>query len=203
MFSWVRIGDGCSLMDWYSLIKLLHVISAIIWLGGGFALVVLGIAGDRARDDEAVGRIVDHVIFLTPRLLMPAAIGAFTFGAIATWMVWSLSYLWIWIGLVGFASTFVMGFFVLRPRSEAFGKVTAAEGYSDRAIAMARDLLAHAKFDYVMMFIVVADMVFKPSLNDWPLLIVFAGVLVAGAATFLLPAMRKGEQVDARMPASP
>src|ERR1044071_201266 len=105
-------------MDWYSLFKFLHVSAAILWLGGGFALVALGIAADRARDNEAIGRIVDQVIFLTPRLMIPAAVAAFFFGAITAWLAWSLSYLWIWIGLIGFASTFLMGLLVLKPRAD-------------------------------------------------------------------------------------
>ena len=137
-----------------------------------------------------------------PRLAlrrMAAAISAFVFGAIATWLAWNLTYLWIWIGLIGFAATFGMGFFVLRPRSEAIGKIIAAEGYSDRGAGMARDLLAHAKFDYVMMIIVVADMIFKPSLNDWPVLVVFAVVLVVGGAFFLLPGALRTPSLVARM----
>ena len=184
-------------MDWYSLVKFLHVGSAIIWVGGGFALVVLGIAADRARDNEGIGRIVDYVIFLTPRLLVPAAISAFLFGALATWLAWSLSYLWIWIGLIGFATTFMMGFFVLKPQSEAVGRVVAVEGYSDRAVAMGRELLGRAKFDYVLMAVVVADMIFKPTVNDWPLLVVFAVAVAAGAAYFLTPTLLKGGQAQA------
>ena len=178
-------------MDWYSLFKFLHVSAAILWLGGGFALVALGIAADRARDNDAIGRIVDQVIFLTPRLMIPAAIAAFFFGAITAWLAWSLSYLWIWIGLIGFASTFLMSILVLKPRADAIGKVTAAEGYSDRAAAMGRELLSHAKFDFVILFVIVADMVFKPTLSDWPLLLAFAVVLVGGAFYFLAPTLRK------------
>src|ERR1044072_3702060 len=96
-------------MDWESVFKFLHVSAAILWLGGGFALVALGIAADRARDNDAIGRIVDHVIFLTPRLMIPAAIAAFFFGAITAWLPWSLSYLWIWICLIRFSSMFLIG----------------------------------------------------------------------------------------------
>jgi len=30
-------------MDWYSIIKFLHVSSAVIWIGGAFIMVILGV----------------------------------------------------------------------------------------------------------------------------------------------------------------
>lgn len=124
-------------MDFYSLFKFLHVVSVIVWLGAGFLLVLLGAIAERSRNNPDFGRIVDQVAYLSPGLFVPAAISAFVFGALTAWLGWSLSYLWIWLGLVGFVATFVTGNFVLRPRSEAIAKVVAAEGYSDRAVAMA------------------------------------------------------------------
>jgi hypothetical protein len=62
---------------------------------------------------------------------------------------------------------------------------------------MGRELLGRAKFDYVLMAVVVADMIFKPTVNDWPLLVVFAVVVVAGAAYFLTPTLLKGGQAQA------
>jgi Predicted integral membrane protein (DUF2269) len=189
-------------MDWGSLFKFCHVCSVIIWLGSGFVLVALGWKAERSRDNAEFGRIVDQVVYLSPRLFVPAAVCALLFGALTVyfegWDMTSSSNLWIWIGLLGFAATFVTGNFVLRPRSEAVMKVVGAEGYSDRAVAMGSDLLAIAKFDFTMLFVVVADMVMKPSLNNWVTIAVFAIVLVAAAALFLAPAMRKGSAAMAR-----
>src|SRR5262249_52278247 len=134
-------------MDWYTLFKFLHVVSVIIWLGAGFGLVVLGIFAERARNNAQFGQVVDHVAFLSPRLFVPASASAVVFGVIAAFIYSLYGSLWVWIGLAGFASTFFTGNFVLRPKSEAVAKVVAAEGYSDRAVAMGSDLLNIAKFD--------------------------------------------------------
>jgi hypothetical protein len=64
--------------------------------------------------------------------------------------------------------------------------------------ASARELLAVVKFDFVMLFVVVADMVFKQAVNDWPVLVAFAIVLLAGAAFFLAPIQRGKERAPAK-----
>jgi hypothetical protein len=42
----------------------------------------------------------------------------------------------------------------------------------------------------VLLFTVVADMVLKPDLGDWPVLLVMVIVLAAAGAVFLSPVMR-------------
>jgi uncharacterized membrane protein len=185
-------------MDYYSLFKFLHVASVIIWLGGGFTLVVLGVAANRARSNEQLGRVIENVTFLSPRLFVPSSLAAFVFGAIAAYLAWNLHYVWIWLGLAGFAATFATGILVAAPRSAALAKVIAAEGYSDAMAASGRELLAVVKFDFVVLFVVVADMVFKPAVNDWPVLVAFVIVLLAGAAFFLAPILRGKELAPAK-----
>jgi len=185
-------------MDYYPLFKFLHVASVIIWLGGGFALVALGVAADRARSNEQLGRVIENVAFLSPRLFVPSSLAALVFGAITAYLAWSLSYVWIWLGLAGFAATFATGIFVAAPRSAALAKVIAAEGYGDAMAASGRELLAVVKFDFVMLFVVVADMVFKPAVNDWPVLLAFAIVLLAGATIFLTPILRGQKREPAK-----
>lgn len=187
-------------MDYYSLFKFLHVASVIIWLGAGFALVMLGVAADRIRSNEQFGRVIENMAFLSPRLFIPSSLAALIFGAIATYLAWSLSYLWIWIGLAGFAATFATGILVAAPRSAALTKVIAAGGYSDAMVASGKELLTILKFDFVMLFVVAADMVFKPTLNDWPVLVTFAIVLLAAAAFFLAPILLGQQRAPARPP---
>jgi uncharacterized membrane protein len=184
-------------VDWYSLFKFLHVAAAIVWIGAGIGLLVLGIAAKRAQDRQAYVNVIQQVTFLGPRLFVPSAIAALVTGATAAWLMWSLSYLWIWIGLIGFAATFATGNFLIRPRSEAVAELIAGHGYSEQARDAADEILTLAKFDYLMLFVVVADMVYKPALNDWPLLLVMVIALAAGGAFFLSPVLRKPAAVRA------
>ncbi len=177
-------------MDWYSLFKFVHVAAAIIWIGAGFAMVLLAIAARRATDQSEQMRVINQVVFLTPRLFMPASgivlLAGIIAAAIAPWNT-----LWMWIGVLGFASTFSTGFFLIRPRADAISAMGAAGGLSEAGRALGDELLAISKFDYIVLFVVVADMVFKPGWGDWPLLLVMLAVLIGGGFAFLTPVIRK------------
>jgi uncharacterized membrane protein len=177
-------------MDLYLLLKFVHVIAAVLWVGAGVGLCILGIAAAATSDRDAFMRIIRNVGFLAPRLFMPASVAAFVFGFAAAWMNWGFSMLWIWIGIVGYAATFTTGNFLLRPRAERIGALIARDGVSDEAFALGHELLQISKFDYVMLFVVIADMVFKPTLADWPVLAAMAIALVAAAMAFLPPVLR-------------
>ena len=172
-------------MDIYALFKFLHVACVIVWVGSGIGLVALGIAAERKNDKEEFGRIVAHVVFMAPRVFIPASIAALVFGLITAWLQWSFADLWIVLGLIGFAATFVTGTFFLKPRADKIAQMIAKEGYSDAVVALGRELLSVSKFDYVVLFLVVAVMVFKPTISDYGLLIAMAAILVAAGAYFL------------------
>jgi uncharacterized membrane protein len=38
-------------MDWYTLFKFLHVMTAIIWIGGAFIMLMFGINAARQKND--------------------------------------------------------------------------------------------------------------------------------------------------------
>ncbi len=177
-------------MDLYSIFLFLHIASAIVWIGAGFGLVILGIAAQRANDEAASMAIVRNVVFMAPRVFMPSSIATLIFGLINAFTTWGFGLLWIWIGLAGFAATFVTGNFFLKPRAEEVDKATQAGNHA-RALQVGNELLTLAKFDYTMLFVVVADMVFKPQLSSWLVLLVMVVVLVVAGYLFLLPVLRK------------
>ncbi len=178
-------------MDAYNLVKFLHILSAVVWVGAGVGLVILGIAADQRPDKQELVRIIRNVMFMAPRVFMPASLATLVLGLIAAWLGWGFTSLWVWIGLVGFAATFCTGNFVLKPRAEKVGVIIAREGISDEAVAVGRELLQVSKFDYVMLFVVIADMVFKPGLADWLVLAVMAVAIIAAAVGFLVPVLRQ------------
>ena len=176
-------------MGWYELLKFLHVAASIIWIGAGFGLVILGIRADKAKDNAEYGRIIQNVVYLGPRVFLPASASVLVLGVIMTFMVWGFAQLWIIVGLLGFAATFGTGNFIAKPRAEEISALMAKEGYTDEVMRQGRDLLSIAKFDYVMLFVVVADMVYKPAFNNWIVLLVMVAVLVAAGYYFLQPVL--------------
>lgn len=171
-------------MDYYSLLKLLHVLLIVIWLGGGFALVLLAARADRTRDNGELIHVVQQIIFMT-RIFIPAALGVFVLGTGMVLLNWQFSDLWVIIGLAGFAATFGMGVLALKPCAERVGMLVGKEGISPMAVAQARRLLSLAKFDFVMLFIIVADMVIKPAAENFAVLAAMALALIVAAMIFL------------------
>ena len=175
-------------MDWYSIAKFLHVVSAVCWVGGGVVLMYQAILAGRAKDDDAQMVVVKQTAALALTWFIPASLATVVFG-IATATLGNLwSEAWVILGLLGFVATFCTGNFVIKPTADAIAKAET-EGNRQLALRYGAKLMQVGKFDYVMLFTVIADMVLKPAWSDVVLLIVMAVVLVAGAVLFLLPAL--------------
>ncbi len=170
-------------MDYYSLFKLLHVLLIIVWLGGGFGLVIMATRAELARDDTELAHIVQQAIFMT-KVFIPAAIAALIFGVAMVLLTWSFSDLWVTIGLVGFALTVGTGLLVLKPRSDRIGELIAKEGISPAVTTQSHQFLRVVKFDFVMLFIVVADMVMKPTADSYVTLAAMTSALLVAAVAF-------------------
>lgn len=175
-------------MDWYSIFKFLHVSAAILWVGGGAVLVFTGIVAGRQKDMAQQLAVIGQVGMLSNIWFIPASLATVILGIIVATIgeLWDSA--WVVLGLVGFAATFCTGNFVLKPTAERVVALSK-EGKMDAAGAEGQRILAVSKFDYVMLFTVIADMVLKPAWSDLVLLAIMAVVIVVGAGLFLLPAL--------------
>jgi uncharacterized membrane protein len=184
--------SGGALMDWYTFFKFLHVASAVIWIGGAFIMVMLGANAQRAKNDAEMVGVVRQVAWAAERIYVPSSVATLVFGLIAAWLGALWGELWVILGLVGVAATIALGVVVLTPRAKAVEAGYGSGGVTPSVVAISREILTIAKFDAVLLFTVVADMVLKPSIADWWVLVVMAIVLIAAAAIWLTPVFRKG-----------
>jgi hypothetical protein len=115
---------------------------------------------------------------------------------------WGFDQLWIVLGLVGFAATFVTGLFMLKPSSERLGRDMEAAGgrLTPQLRVDLRKLIVKARVDYVVLTLVVFDMVVKPTGDDPAVLIAMAVVLIAGIA-YILARLRAIDAEAAGAPA--
>jgi uncharacterized membrane protein len=176
-------------MDLYSWMKFLHVAAAIAWLGGGITLFATALMAMRKGDTAMADAVVGQVAFLGTRWFIPASLATLVFGLLMAVMgnLWSEA--WIVLGLAGFAATFLTGLLVLKPLSERIDALNR-EGRAAEAQALGRRILQVSKFDYTMLGVVVADMVFRPGWGDTLTLGLFAVVIVGAAVLFLRPGQR-------------
>jgi len=179
-------------MDFYTIFKFLHVVAAMAWVGGGVTLFAMVIFAERAKDDAEMMRLLAGVGMMGNRWFLPASLLTLVFGIIATTLGGLWTELWVVLGLAGLVASFLTGHFVLRVKAMEAGR-SMAKGDLAQAAATGRKLICVAKFDYVVLFAVVADMVLRPGWNDFLTLGVLAAVLAAAAYFFLGIGMKSAE----------
>src|ERR1700750_1850545 len=77
-----RNVQGERAMDWYSIVKFLHIASATLWVGGGFALMLLAVRADRAGNIEGVLQAMRATGELGNRFFAPMSMLTLLFGLI-------------------------------------------------------------------------------------------------------------------------
>ena len=172
-------------MDWYSIVKLLHILSATLWVGGGFTLMVLATLADRAGNIQGTLQAVRATGELGNKFFAPMSMLTLALGLIMCWFWVGFSQLWILIGLAGYAMTFCIGMFVFKPTADRMAAMVARDGVTPAALAYGQRILRAARFDYAVMLVIMSDMVLKPTLHDFAVLVGMVLVLAAGAALAL------------------
>jgi uncharacterized membrane protein len=150
------------LYDW---LLFLHIVTAMVWVGGAVLLAALAAAVVRGRDPEDVARFGATLRLIGPRVLAPATISVFGLGI---WLVlnsaaWDFGQLWIQLALGLFAVAFVIG---AAHQSRAAVELERAAERGDHEEAhrqLVRWLWGYAVI-VVSLLAVAWDMVFKPGL---------------------------------------
>jgi uncharacterized membrane protein len=177
-------------MTLYEFLLFVHIAATVVWVGAGLCSLVLAIGYDHDGDEPAIRRFLADQERLATRLFIPASLTVVIFGIalVIESEAWSFDQLWIVLGLVGFAATFVTGLFMIKPASERIGAAMEREGgrLTPELRTDIRKLIVMARLDYVTLFLVIADMVIKPIGDDVGVLIGMAAILIAGIADIVI-----------------
>jgi uncharacterized membrane protein len=182
-------------MTWYTFFKSVHVVAAVIWVGGAlmiqaFALRILRTRDARrmaefAKDSEVIGM---RIFIPATWLLMLAAIGMM----LNLDLSWGQN--WIVFGLIAWALSFVVGAGFLGPESGRIAAIIEREGpESPAAQARISRILLISRCEVVILLAVVVNMVVKPVGNAgwfWGLLAAMVVGIAAVIATYSSSSMR-------------
>ena len=114
---------------WYSLFKTVHITFAVIWIGGGFLLALLGIIAETKNDPQEIAIVARQAAMVGEKLFAPAGLIVFLMGiAMMLNTNWGWGKFWIIAGLVGYALTFVTGIAVLAPLAKKTHASVEANG---------------------------------------------------------------------------
>jgi uncharacterized membrane protein len=150
----------------YEIYKTLHVAFAVIWVGGGIALTIIGLLAERADDPRDLATIVKYAEKLGQRVFSPSSVVVLAFG-IAMIEKGGLGWgtFWIDFALVLWAVSFAVGAGYLGPTAGKLHKLHEASGgaLTPEITAVQQRILRVIRFDAAMLLLIVVDMAAKPS----------------------------------------
>jgi uncharacterized membrane protein len=153
--------------SWYGVFKAIHVLAAIIWLGGGATITVLAWQAQRTKDNAQLLQIGKHAEWLSMRVFVPAALVVVAMGFVLMHKGdWGYGHFWTLVGLIAWGISFVVGAAFLGPESGRLAKLFEAKGAEDpEVLARLNRIISVARVDVVLILLVAADMVAKPFLT--------------------------------------
>ena len=171
-------------MTYYEVLLYLHIVLAIVWLGSGLLLQVLGFRSVSTNNLERIKGLLDDSHWLTARLFIPSSLLVFVLGVLLTIEgPWEFSELWIVIGLAGYATTFLTGLLLISRQVKTVAAVIERDGgMSPAAVEETKRLFLISRVDLVVLYTVVLDMVLKPESDDVGTLVLMAAAVAAATA---------------------
>jgi uncharacterized membrane protein len=160
---------GAIVFLWYApyslyIYKTLHVVAAVVWVGGDVTLTTLGIVFERRRDGGALAELGKMGAWIGTRVYTPALFAVFAFGA-ATVEKGNFGWgtFWIDFAIVGWAIASVVGVAFVGPELGRIDK--AAQEFGPESAEVGRRvkrLFTVFRFDTALLVLIVIDMTAKP-----------------------------------------
>jgi uncharacterized membrane protein len=150
--------------SWYLVFKTIHVLAAIIWLGGGAMITVLAWNAQRTRDNAQLLQIGKQAEWLSMRVFVPASLVLVAMGFVLMHKGgFSYGDFWTLFGLIAWGVSFIVGISFLGPESGKLARLIETKGPDDPAVmARLNRIISVARADVVLILLIAADMVAKP-----------------------------------------
>jgi uncharacterized membrane protein len=153
-------------LNWYTLLKFIHVLSAVIWIGGIAALAAIVWRVARERNRVVLASLLRHgatygqrVVGTTAGFVLLTGLAMVGIGHIG------FSTFWVWFGYGGVLVHGVLGGSLTRKRAAEWLQLASAPSGDDVTLGTAARRLWNIQLIYLIVFaIVIAAMVIKPTL---------------------------------------
>ena len=153
-------------LTWYDWFKAGHVLVAVLWVGGGATLALLALMTLRMNDPIRVAQFAHQAGKVGERLYTPASLLVLLFGiGLMTndQSPWDWDMTFVQIALAGWALTFLVGFFYIRPTAAKLAKAIEERGPTDpEAQRHIKNILVVTRIDILILLFIVFDMTAKP-----------------------------------------
>jgi uncharacterized membrane protein len=152
--------------SWYGILKVVHVLSVIVWIGGATALAAVTARLVRARDRATLAAFLPQSIRFGQTMGGPSSILVLLTG-IAMVIMGKIGFrpLWVSWGFAGILLHFVFGAVVMRKRTMNLAAALSATPADDARIADAGRRVRVGTLIYLLiMASAIVVMVLKPTL---------------------------------------
>ena len=153
-------------LTWYQWFLAGHVLCAVIWVGGGTTLTVLAMMTLGMKDPLRLAQFAHQAGTVGERLYTPMSLLVLAFGAAMLTndqSPWDWDTTFVQIALAGWALSFLVGFFWIRPAAAKLAKTIEAKGPEDpETQAIIKRILLVTRLDVVLLLFIVFVMTAKP-----------------------------------------
>jgi uncharacterized membrane protein len=147
----------------YQLLLYVHILSAIVWVGGAIYAQLLAVRVSRASDPAELPMVARHTAYLGLRVFLPASLLIIITGVVMTLQAWNFGQTWIAVAVALWVVSAGLGGIYVGPRVAKVSALFEAEGPTS---ASARSLLDRlflvSRLELVSFFVIIGLMVFKP-----------------------------------------
>jgi uncharacterized membrane protein len=147
----------------YQLLVYVHILSAIVWVGGAIYAQILAVRVSRSSDPAELPMLARHTAWLGLRVFLPASLLIIISGVAMTLQAWSFGQAWIAIAVALWVVSAGLGGIYVGPRVAKVSGLFEAEGPgSENARALLGRLFLVSRLELISFFVIVGLMVFKP-----------------------------------------
>jgi uncharacterized membrane protein len=147
----------------YQLFLYVHIVCAVIWVGGAVYAQLLALRVTGSVDPSELPRLARHIEVIGTRVFLPAAVLLFIAGSVMTLQAWSFGQIWIAVSVALWVLSAVVGAVYLGPRVKKAAELFEAEGPASK---VGRELLDRlflvSRLELVGFAVIIALMTFKP-----------------------------------------
>jgi uncharacterized membrane protein len=151
-------------MDLYELLLAIHILAAVIWVGGATSLQVLAVRAMGSGDPVRMATFAGEAEWVGKRVFMPTSVVVLLAGiALVLEGGWGFDQLWILIGLGGIAFSIVTGAGFLGPESGRLQALLETRTFEDPEVQSRLDrIFKISRIELGVLLLIVIDMAIKP-----------------------------------------
>ena len=153
------------MFDLYTVMKFVHVLAAIAWVGGAIMLDMLISQARRSGSQSDVLMLLAKTERYGKTFFSPSAVLVLVAGIVMASIGGIMAAPWVSFGFLGVFISAGLGMGYLSPKSRQLRQMIEARGMQDpEAVALGSRMMLVSRIDLVLLVLVVAAMVFKPGM---------------------------------------